>query len=249
MCYSRNKTVTLRPENLTEMGKENSERIQTSLLNAAEKRALVWMAGRMPAWVTSDMLTFLGVVGAAICALGFILAATDRNWLWLSSAGLVVNWFGDSLDGTLARVRNAQRPVYGFFIDHTLDAVTICIMRVGAGLSPMMRRDVALLVLAGYLSLSIYTYIGAILKGEFRLTYGCFGPTEFRLVVILVNTLYMYAGLADCRYQLHGFAFGLFDVVSLAVAVLLFVFYFAQFFKDKKVLAEKDPIKNVKSEK
>ena len=104
-------------------------------------------------------------------------------------------------------------------------------------------------VLAGYLSLSIYTYIGAILKGEFRLTYGCFGPTEFRLVVILVNTLYMYAGLADCRYQLHGFAFGLFDVVSLAVAVLLFVFYFAQFFKDKKVLAEKDPIKNVKSEK
>ena len=157
MCYSRNKTVTLRPENLTEMGKENSERIQTSLLNAAEKRALVWMAGRMPAWVTSDMLTFLGVVGAAICALGFILAATDRNWLWLSSAGLVVNWFGDSLDGTLARVRNAQRPVYGFFIDHTLDAVTICIMCVGAGLSPMMRLDVALLVLAGYLSLSIYT--------------------------------------------------------------------------------------------
>ena len=140
------------------MGKETSERIQTSVLNAAEKKVLVWLAQRQPAWVTSDFLTYTGVVGALVCAVGFVLAHIDKNYLWISSLGLVINWYGDSLDGTLARVRNAQRPVYGFFIDHTLDAVTICIMCIGAGLSPMFRLDVAMLVLVGYLVLSIYTY-------------------------------------------------------------------------------------------
>ncbi len=225
------------------MGKETSERIQTSLLNAAEKKVLVWMAERLPGWVTSDMLTYLGVAGAVICAVGFILGNVDINWLWLSSAGLVLNWFGDSLDGTVARVRKAQRPVYGFFIDHTLDAVTICIMCIGAGLSPMFRFGVVMLVLAGYLTLSIYTYIGAILKGEFRLTYSSFGPTEFRLVVIVLNTLFMYTSWADDSYCVYGFRFGVFDVLALAIAVFLFVAYFVQFAKDKKILAEQDPLK------
>ena len=123
-----------------------------------------------------------------VCALGFILANVNVYYLWLSSLGLVINWYGDSLDGTLARVRNTQRPIYGFFIDHSLDAITICIMCIGAGLSPMFKLDVALVVLAGYLVLSIYTYVCTILKDEFRLTYSSFGPTEFRLVIIIINT-------------------------------------------------------------
>ncbi len=225
------------------MGKENSARIQTSLLNAAEKKILVWLAERQPKWVTSDMLTFIGVAGAVICALGFILGNINVKYLWISSLGLVINWYGDSLDGTLARVRNTQRPVYGFFIDHTLDAVTICIMCIGAGLSPMLRLDVAMFVLAGYLVLSVYTYIGAILKGEFRLTYSSFGPTEFRLIVIIINTLYMYTSWADDRYSLSGYSFGLFDVVGFVIAVLLFVVYFVQFAKDRRVLAKQDPLK------
>ena len=139
------------------MGKEMSSRIQTSILNKAEKKALVWLAERQPRWVTSDFLTYVGVMGAVVCAIGCLLSNVDKNFLWISSLGLVINWYGDSLDGTLARVRNAQRPVYGFFIDHTLDAITICIMCVGFGLSPAFRLDVTLLVLAGYLVLSIYT--------------------------------------------------------------------------------------------
>ena len=231
------------------MGKENSQRIQTSLLNAAEKRVLIWLAQRQPSWVTSDMLTFLGVGGAIICALGFFLACWNVQWLWLSSGGLVINWYGDSLDGTLARVRETQRPVYGFFIDHTLDAITICIMCIGAGLSPMLRIDVAMLVLAGYLCLSIYTYIGAILKGEFRLTYSSFGPTEFRLIVILINTLYMYTPWADNQFYFLGIKYGVFDVVGFVIAVLLFVIYFVQFFKDKKILAKQDPLKKANHNK
>ena len=225
------------------MGKETSQRIQTSLLNAAEKRILIWFSQRQPSWVTSDMLTFLGVGGAVICALGFLLSCWNIQWLWLSSLGLVINWYGDSLDGTLARVRNTQRPVYGFFIDHTLDAITICIMCIGAGLSPMLRLDIAMLILAGYLCLSIYTYIGAILKGEFRLTYSSFGPTEFRLIVILINTFYMYMPWSSANYYFYGIKLGIIDIVGFIIAVLLFVAYSIQFIKDKEILSKQDPLK------
>lgn len=95
------------------MKEEQSKRIQTSVLNAAEKKVLVWLAQRQPRWVTSDMLTAIGVVGAIVVAVGYILSNRHIGWLWLSSLGFVINWYGDSLDGTLARVRGTQRPVYG----------------------------------------------------------------------------------------------------------------------------------------
>lgn len=228
------------------MGKEQSERIQTSILNRAEKVALIWLAQRQPRWVTSDFLTYLGVGGALVYAIGCILASQNIMWLWLASFGMVINWYGDSLDGTLARVRNLQRPVYGFFIDHSLDALTICIMCIGAGLSPMFRLDIALFVLAGYLVLSVYTYITTILKGEFRLTYSSFGPTEFRLVIILINTLYMYTSWSEIEFNFYGQHLGVYDVVGFAIGIFLFVAYFIQFSKDRKVLAEQDPIKPYK---
>lgn len=225
------------------MGKELSARIQTSILNAAEKKVLVWLAERQPRWVTSDFLTYLGVLGAVVCAAGCILSNINVNYLWISSLGLVINWYGDSLDGTLARVRHTQRPLYGFFIDHTLDAITICIMCVGFGLSPAFRLDVTLLVLAGYLVLSIYTYICTILKDEFRLTYSSFGPTEFRLVVIILNTVYMYVPGSSTRYVVLGCDFGVFDFIGLAIAAFLFIIHLCQFAKDRKVLSLRDPLK------
>ncbi|MDO3389539.1 CDP-alcohol phosphatidyltransferase family protein [Bacteroides sp. ET489] len=189
------------------------------------------------------MLTYIGLGGAFVCALGYILANQNLQYLWISSLGFVINWYGDSLDGTLARVRQAQRPIYGFFIDHTLDAITICIICIGAGLSPIFRLDIALLVLAGYLVLSIYTYIGTILKGEFLLTYGCFGPTEFRLVIILLNTLIMYTPWVEVSYNFHGYEFGLFDVAGMVIVVILFSMFFMQFVKDRNLLAKQDPLK------
>ena len=170
------------------MGKEKAERIQTSFLNAVEKKALIWLAHRQPRWITSDMLTYFGMFGAAVCALGYAMSNWNIYWLWLASAGLVINWYGDSLDGTLARVRQLQRPVYGFFIDHSLDAIAVCFFCIGGGLSCMFNMEIAMLILVGYLLLSIYTYICTILKDEFRLTYGGgFGPTEMRLFIILLN--------------------------------------------------------------
>ena len=225
------------------MGHESSERIQTSILNKAEKKLLVWLAQRQPTWVTSDFLTFIGVLGAIIFVAGGLLANVDARWLWLSSLGLAVNWYGDSLDGTLARVRQTQRPIYGFFIDHTLDALTTCLICIGIGLSPVMRMDIALLLMGGYLCLSIYTYISTIIINEFRLTYGKLGPTEVRLLLIAINTLFIYTPWTELHYKLWGRTYGLFDFIGFAIACILFLLYVVQLFQDLRDLDKKDPLK------
>lgn len=224
------------------MGKETSRRLQTSLLNNAEKRLLIWLAQRQPKWMTSDILTYIGVSGSALYMLGGWLANRDIRFLWLASFGLVIHWYGDSLDGTLARVRDTQRPVYGFFIDHTLDAVTTCMIFLGAGLSPLFRMDVSLFILAGYLCLSIYTYICTILKGEFRLTYGYMGPTEFRLLLILTNTLYIYMPCMRRHYNLCEYESGVFDMIGLFVGIALFLIYVCQLVKDGRAFSRQEPL-------
>ena len=225
------------------MGQEKAQRIQTSILNAAEKRVLVWLAERQPHWMTSDILTWIGVGGAAICGAGFALSGLDIRYLWLSSLGLVINWYGDSLDGTLARVRGTQRPKYGFFIDHTIDALTITLMCMGAGLSPLLRLDVALGVLAAYLILSIHTYICAIVKDEFRLTYGHLGPTEFRLIVIILNTLFIYTDWGRLSYSVGGVSFGLFDLGAVVIMAAILGLQLSQWLKDRKALSAADPLR------
>lgn len=223
------------------MGTEKATRIQTSILNGVEKKALVWLAERQPQWVNSDLLTYVGVLGAFLCGLGFTLSSMDISWLWLSSAGLFINWYGDSLDGTLARVRNRQRPKYGFFIDHSVDAITITMMCLGAGLSPLLRLDVALLVLASYLILSVYTYICTIVTNQMRLTYGRLGPTEFRLIIIIINTLFIYTPWRHLRYEIRGLDLGLFDIIALGVVVIIAILWTAQWLGDRRRLSQMDP--------
>ena len=225
------------------MGHEQSERIQTSILNRMEKKALVWLAQRQPAWVTSDFLTYIGLTGAILFTAGGMLANANKLFLWIGTLGLLINWYGDSLDGTLARVRNTQRPIYGFFIDHTLDALTTCLICIGIGLSPVMQMEVALLILAGYLCLSIYTYVSTIIINEFRLTYGKLGPTEVRLLLIIVNTLYMYTSWGGLQYTVYGIRITLFDGIGCLVAFILFLLYILQLIKDLRTLSKKDPAK------
>ena len=226
----------------------NAQRIQTSLLNPIEKRILVWLASRMPAWVTSDMLTFVGFLGACIVATGYALSNLNLNWLWLASFGFVVNWFGDSLDGSLARVRNTQRKTYGFFIDHNVDVINECLMFLGVGLSPLVNLTFMMGVLVGYLMLSVYVYIDCYLKGEHRLTYGGLGPTEFRLLAILVNCLFIFfPGLTRIKTHIvlfhNEFDFGILDGIAVVVAALLFVIYLASFIKDIGYFKRIDPPK------
>ena len=229
------------------MEKENSVRVQTSFLNAIEKKVLVWLAGRQPSWVTSDMLTFIGFVGAVIVAVGYALCSNPA-FLWLASLGWIINWYGDSLDGTLARVRGQQRPVYGFFIDHNVDCINEAIMFIGIGLSPLMNLDIALLVLAAYLIISIYVYISAHLKGEFKLTYGKMGPTELRVIMVIVNTLWFFIPWLReyrCEFNALGSAWSLsiLDFVAIAIFIGIAASYITSLYKDGKVYAKSDPLK------
>ena len=226
--------------------KKQAARIQTSILNAAEKKILVYLAERMPSWVTSDMLTFVGFLGYILIAAGYALSNLNLHWMWLSCFGLFVNWFGDSLDGSLARVRNTQRKTYGFFIDHNVDVINETIMFIGFGCSPMVKMSFAMLALVGYFMLSIYVYIDCHLKGEMRLTYGGLGPTEFRIIMFFINIAFMYipwlsAWKKDVVLFHNQFSVGLFDYITVAIAVLLFVFYLTSLFKDLAYYNKIDP--------
>lgn len=228
---------------------KQSKRIQTSILNGPEKKVLVWLAERMPSRVNSDMLTFTGSVGALLFGLGYALTPVSLNFLWLSCLGLFVNWFGDSLDGTLARVRNCQRPKYGFFIDHMMDCINEVMMFVGCGLSVLMRLDIALIVLICYLLLTVYVFTSAHLKGEFKLTYAKVGPTEFRVIILIVTLLFLY--VKPLREFSHTFnVFGtevvasLLDIISAAIALLLFVMFIISIIRDAGEYAREEPLKH-----
>lgn len=217
------------------MEHKQSRRIQTSILNAAEKKALVWLAGKQPGWMTSDILTFIGTFGAVIIAAGYYLSNFNIAFLWLSSLGLVINWYGDSLDGTLARVRKQQRPVYGYYLDHTMDAVNELIMFTGAGLSPFFDLRLALVAFVFYLMITLNVSINAHLKSEFRLTYAKLGPTEFRIIVIIMNTLLFFFWKDICDTKVM-------EYVLWGIIAILALMYVVSVVIDAKGYAAIDPM-------
>ena len=176
------------------MERKQATRIQSSVLNSLEHKALIWLASRQPKWVTSDMLTIVGTIGAFLIGLGYALTSININFLWLSTFGLLVNWYGDSLDGNLARYRRKQRPIYGYYLDHTMDVINEAMMFFGAGMAPFfdMRLTVAAFVL--YLVLTLNVSMNAHLRSEFKLTYLKLGPTEFRLIIALANIILLCFG-------------------------------------------------------
>ena len=230
-----------------ENNKADAVRIQTSVLNALEKKVLIWLAQRQPRWVTSDMMTFIGVLGAVVIAVGYILTSQNINFLWLSSLGFIINWYGDSLDGTLARVRNTQRPIYGYYLDHTVDAINEVMIFVGVGLSGLMHLEIALLALVMYLLMTINVSINAHLKKEFKLTYASMGPTEFRIIMIIINTL--FATISPLREFSHSFmifgsdfTFKALDYIGVAIVIILAIMHLTTIRNDIKGYAEIDPM-------
>ena len=227
--------------------KADAVRIQTSVLNALEKKVLVWLAEKQPKWMTSYILTYIGTFGAVVIAAGYILSAWNINFLWLSSLGFVINWYGDSLDGTLARVRKTQRPVYGYYIDHTIDCINEFIMFIGIGMSGLMHFSLAMVILAVYFMLTINVSINAHLKKEFRLTYAKLGPTEFRILAIIANTVLALVRPIS-EFALTFFIFGReftlasLDIVGIIVLLVLAVIYLTTIVKDGRGYAEMDPM-------
>jgi len=167
------------------------------------------MCARLPRWVTPDVLTALGLFGAMIIFAGYALSSVHPAWLWAVVGGFVVHWLGDSLDGSLARFRQIERPDFGYFIDHSTDGLANLLILAGLGLSPFVRLDIALFALAGYLLLSIHAFLAARVVGELRLSYLAAGPTELRLALVAIT--------------LAMFAFGAFPVVQGLTAFDLIV--------------------------
>lgn len=195
-------------------------RILDTFTGPTERTMLLWLATRLPAWVTPDLLTGVGVVGGLIIFTGYWMSGLSPAFLWLASFGFVVNWFGDSLDGTVARYRHIERPVYGFYIDHTVDAYIQVLIFMGMGFSPYVRFDLACMALISYMLLSILVYIRTNVKGEFAISYGRLGPTEARLIAIASNTLVFVVG--NPKITMGAVSLTVYDWIAILVTGLLF---------------------------
>lgn len=219
------------------------ERVNDILLGPLERPALRWLAERMPAWVTPDICTAIGILGAFWILVSYAFSMLNKNFLWLASLGFIINWFGDSLDGTLARHRHIERPQFGFFLDHTVDAFNEVLIFLGLGLTPYVRFDVACLVLIAYLLLSILVFLRTCVVGEFKLSYSKLGPTEFRVVAMLLNAWMYFGGLRTMSLTLPLFGlvvFSQYDLVVLFFMLVLLYFFFSTGAKETLTLAKRN---------
>lgn len=193
------------------------ERTSDFILGPFERRVLPWLAARLPKWVLPDHLTLLGLLASTFIAGAYMLSNEDDRWLWAVSIALVVQWFGDSLDGNLARYRKIQRPRYGYYLDHLTDAYSTLAIGLGLGLSPYMLLSVGLAIVTAYLILSINVYLETYVFNEFSFSYGKLGPTEVRVILILLNTAAYIVGPG--QFQLWGIGMTAFDVAGFIIAV------------------------------
>ena len=216
-----------------------AEREPNFLFAPLERRFLPWAAGRLPRWVLPDDMTAIGVLAALGVCGAYQLSNQDSAWLWAASGLLVVQWLGDSLDGTLARVRGIQRPKYGYYLDHMVDAIATAAIGLGLGLSPYMLLSIGALIVVGYLILSINVYLESMAFGRFRLGYGYLGPTEIRAVLIALNTaLALDLGL---DFRLLELNMTVFDVIGLAIAGVMIALLLVRAFGNLRELAKQEP--------
>lgn len=208
------------------MSKTDHKRVNDILLGPLERPALQWFAAHLPAWVTPDVLTLIGVFGSVVILVGYALTEVHAAFVWLATLGFFINWFGDSLDGTVARFRKIERPKYGFFVDHTVDAFSYLLVFGGLGLSIYVSFTVAILALVGYLLMSVLVYVDTFVTGRFKISYGRFGPTEIRALAVLFNIFFFFVGVPKIELP-YGTA-PVYDLAVLAVAaILILIFMFS----------------------
>lgn len=199
------------------------KRINDIFLGPLERPVLQWLAARMPAWVTPDICTGIGVLGALMTLIGYGLSNYFPIFLWMASFGFLVNWFGDSLDGTLARYRHVERPRYGYFVDHVVDLVCQVMIFVGLGLTPYVNFNIACMALISYILLAALTFLRTHVVGEFKISYGGLGPTESRAVAVVLNTGMYFLGQQNLTWG--PVTFSLYDIFVAALGLLLLSFF------------------------
>jgi len=206
-----------------ETTKKDQERVQASLLAPMEKVVLLKLASWMPSWINSDHLTLIGLVSMFLAGLSYYLSTSAPAYLFLASLFIVLNWFGDSLDGTLARYRQRLRPRYGFYVDHIVDAFGTFFLVLGMGLSGYMNLTIALLAVIVYFMLSIQSYLATHVLKVFHMSFWKFSPTEIRIIMIVGDTYVFFRP----EVTLMGRDYHVFDLGALVgivgmLAMLIF---------------------------
>jgi phosphatidylglycerophosphate synthase len=220
------------------------ERTAPFLLAGFERRVLPRLARALPAWVVPDHLTALGLLSSTWIGVAYILSNRNPAWLWGASLGLVIQWYGDSLDGTLARVRKIERPRYGYYLDHITDAYSTAAIGIGLGLSPYMLLSIGLAVVILYLIMSINVYLETYVLGEFRLGYAVLGPTEARVAearVALIGMNTVAIGLGPMRFDMAGTSLTLFDIFGAVGALVMLVLMLIRVGGNLRALARLEP--------
>ena len=226
--------TTVMAKNATEF--KTARRVNQALTAALEKRVLVWMAERAPGWATSDGLTLLGLgaqVAAGVC---YGLARYDRRALLLVIVCIALNWLGDSLDGTLARVRQQQRPRYGFYVDHMVDVFGAVALMCGMGCSGLLHWQTAVAMLVAFLVLSSESYLATHTLGRFQLSQGIFGPTEIRILMIAGVAAALrspWATVLGRRMLLFDLGGGIAAVTMFAMAIGVTVRHTAELYRQE----------------
>jgi archaetidylinositol phosphate synthase len=211
-------------------------RINQSLTSGVERRALQWMALRAPRWLTSDQLTLLGFVAQLGAGLFYALARYHRRALIAVILCLILNWFGDSMDGTLARTRNQQRPRFGFYVDHVVDVFGAIALMCGLACSGLLHWQSAIAMLIAFLLLSSESFLATYTLSRFELSQGLFGPTEIRLLLIAGNLALLrspYSHVFGHRVLLFDFGGAIAAVCMLATAICLSVRHTAQLYREE----------------
>jgi phosphatidylglycerophosphate synthase len=196
-------------------------RVQQSWLAARERVLLVSIAQSLPRWVKPDHLTIIGLFGSLLCGIGFVASALSPRWLGLVVLGLVVNWAGDSLDGNLARVRRAERPRYGFFVDHTSDILSQACIFMGLALSPFVRFETGCLLLMSYWLAAMFTFIRTISVQVFQISYFGIGPTEIRIGLLLYVASLLTIGTMPVVTRMG--VLSLMDLLAMAIFAIVMV--------------------------
>ncbi|WP_131113365.1 CDP-alcohol phosphatidyltransferase family protein [Lichenihabitans psoromatis] len=199
------------------------KRIQGNIVARQERRFLNWACSVMPEQVSSDHLTAFGVFGAVLVVVGYVAGRSNVDFLWIAALGYVIHWFGDSLDGSLARYRNVSRPRYGYFLDHSLDVFCIVLMVGGMGLSSFARMDVAMYVVVAYLILAIHVFLKNHVTGTFQLSFIALGPTELRMVFVAITVWMIIQGGDSYHLALPGVSG--YDIALLVTGTVLFTLF------------------------
>jgi phosphatidylglycerophosphate synthase len=214
--------------------RSGGDRIQTNLLAGAERRLLDRLCAACPRWVTPDQLTLLTFLSALIIFFSYAASRYDVRFLLLAAAGYFLHWFGDSMDGSLARYRAIERPRYGYFVDHGSDQLGNFLVMAGLGLTYFVRMDVALYTIGGYMVLSIYVFLNEQATKTYQMSFNGLSPTELRIGLVLLTLAMPYAGRRG--WSLWGQYFTIFDILLLLMGTGFFVVFVYSFLLTAKRL-------------